>query len=352
MAETLEAFQKRKQDHIAMALSPANEAVGLSGLDRVQLTHEALPELDFEEITLQSQILGFKVEKPLIISSMTAGHVDSIDLNQRLARAAEEKGWMMGVGSQRRELYDAVALNEWKTVRKAAPKVRLLGNLGLSQLIHTPTDKVKELVDGLEATAIFIHLNPLQECFQPEGTPHFKGGLKAIERLARELNVPVVVKETGCGFSESTLKRLKEVGVKAVDLSGFGGTHWGRIEGQRAQAGGPVASMKAQAAETFKDWGISTVESMANALSANVEYEIWASGGVRSGLDAARLFAMGAKCVGFAKPILQAALKSDSELDKCLDSLEYELKVAMFCTGSKDLDLLRAKKVWKWHQKP
>lgn len=347
MAETLEAFQKRKQDHIAMALSPANEALGLSGLDRVELTHEALPELDFEEISLKSQILGFEVEKPLIISSMTAGHVDSIDLNQRLARMAEEKGWMMGVGSQRRELYDSVALNEWKTVRKAAPKVRLLGNLGLSQLIQTSTEKVKELVDGLEATAIFIHLNPLQECFQPEGTPHFKGGLKAIERLSRELSVPVIVKETGCGFSESTLKRLKEVGVQAVDLSGFGGTHWGRIEGQRAQA---VGSMKAQAADTFKDWGISTVESMVNALEANVNYEIWASGGVRSGLDAARLFAMGAKCVGFAKPILQAALKSDAELSKCIDGLEYELKVALFCTGSKDLDLLRAKKVWKWHQ--
>ncbi len=353
MAETLEAFQKRKQDHISLALDASNEAIGGSGLDRIDLIHEALPELDFEEVSLKSQILGFEVEKPLIISSMTAGHVDSIDLNQRLARVAQQKGWLMGVGSQRRELYDSLALNEWKSVRKAAPKVRLLGNLGLSQLIQTTTDKVKELVDGLEATAMIIHLNPLQECFQPEGTPHFKGGLKAIERLARELaGTPIIVKETGCGFSETALKRLKDVGIRAVDLSGFGGTHWGRIEGQRASVGstdtGVTSQTKAAAAETFKNWGISTAESMTNALNVHPNYEVWASGGVRSGLDAARLFAMGAKCVGFAKPILQAALLGDDELAKRIDTIEYELKVALFCTGSKNIDLLRAKKVWKW----
>lgn len=348
MAETTESFERRKRDHISLALRDENEAFGHSQLERVELIHEALPELDFDEVFLKSKLLGFEVEKPLLISSMTAGHVGSVDLNRRLARVAEASGWLMGVGSQRRELGDPDALQEWRVVRKEAPKVRLLGNLGIAQLIHTPTDKIKELVDGLEATAMIVHLNALQECFQPEGTPQFRGGFKALERLCRELPVPVIVKETGCGFSENTLMRLKETGVRAVDVSGLGGTHWGRIEGQRAAG---QSAILAQSAETFKNWGISTVESLLNAVAVTPNYEIWASGGVRSGLDAARLFAMGAKCVGFAKPILQAALIGEEKLLNTLKVIEHELKVALFCTGSRNLDFLRAKKVWKWHQK-
>lgn len=347
MAETTELFEKRKREHIQLALRDENEAIGRSQLEQIELIHEALPELDFEEISLKSKVLGQEVEKPLLISSMTAGHVGSVDLNRRLAVAAELRGWLMGVGSQRRELGDTEALGEWKAVRQVAPRVKLFGNLGIAQLIQTPTDKVKALVDGLEAAGMIIHLNALQECFQPEGTPQFKGGLKALERLARELPVPVIVKETGCGFSESTLARLKETGVRAVDVSGLGGTHWGRIEGQRALEKAPMLS---DAAETFKNWGISTVESLQNAAKvAPAPYEIWASGGARSGLDAAKLFAMGAKCVGFAKPILQAALADEATLLQTLEVIEHELKIALFCTGSKNLDFLRAKKVWKWH---
>ena len=346
MAETTESFERRKKDHIALALDNVNEAIGGSGLDRIELIHEALPELDFDEISLKSQALGHEVEKPLLISSMTAGHLGSLDINKRLAEAASSRGWLMGVGSQRRELFDNAALNEWKTVRKNAPKAMLLGNLGLSQLIETTTDKIKELIDGLEATAMIIHLNPLQECLQPEGTPRFKGGLKALERLCREVNTPVVVKETGCGFSETVLRKLKDVGVRAVDISGYGGTHWGRIEGQRSSQD----QISSQAAQTFSQWGISTVESMQNAMNVQPTYEVWASGGVRTGLDAARLIAMGAKCVGFAKPLLQAAIQSPEQLDKKMQLIEHELKIALFCTGSKNTEFLRAKKVWKWHQ--
>ncbi|MEK6556104.1 MAG: type 2 isopentenyl-diphosphate Delta-isomerase, partial [Bdellovibrionota bacterium] len=311
-----------------------------------ELVHEALPELDFDEVSLKSQILKQEFEKPLLISSMTAGHLGSLDINQRLAEAASARGWLMGVGSQRRELFDREALNEWKTVRQRAPNALLLGNLGLSQLIETTTDKVKELVEGLEATAMIIHLNPLQECLQPEGTPKFKGGLKAIERVARELTIPIIIKETGCGFSEPTLRRLKDVGIRAVDISGYGGTHWGRIEGQRSSQDGVLA----QASQTFASWGVSTAQSMLNAVNVQPPYDIWASGGVRTGLDAARLIAMGAKCVGFAKPLLQAAILGPEQLDAKMELIEKELKIALFCTGSKNTDFLRAKKVWKWRQ--
>lgn len=337
-------FESRKADHIRLSLEEKNQATGLSGLDQIQLIHEALPDLDFAKVNMAVKSLGQKYSTPFLVSSMTAGHADSVNLNARLARACSEKGWRMGVGSQRRELNDAQAAAEWKAIRKAAPKVFLLGNLGITQLIATKTDQVERLVEGLEAAAMIIHLNALQECLQPEGTPRFRGGLKAIERLCKQLSVPVVVKETGCGFSKATLKRLRASGIAAVDVSGLGGTHWGRIEGERNVKG----DIRQDVAQTFAGWGISTVESVLEAKKMNARFEIWASGGVRSGLDAAKLLAMGANTVGFAKPILEAALKSDEELLRTMSVLEYELKTALFCTGAESVEDLQQKKVWQW----
>jgi len=345
-------FEKRKREHIELSLADANEAMGLSGLDSIGLVHEALPEINFSDIKLQHKSLGEVLETPFLVSSMTAGHIDSVDLNQRLAKACQSRGWMMGVGSQRRELFDAKASNEWAKLRKAAPRVKLIGNIGLSQLIHSSVDSIKSLVAALQASALFVHTNPLQEALQPEGTPEFKGGLKALSQLCQQLNVPVVLKETGCGFSVATLQRLKETGLKAVDVSGFGGTHWGRIEGARAQASGSKSALiKAQAAKTFSHWGVSTVQSVSNALELNPDYEVWASGGVRTGLDAAKLFAMGANKVGFAKPILQAALAGEEALDVKMEVLEFELKTALFCTGAESIGALQSKKAWVWTKK-
>jgi isopentenyl-diphosphate delta-isomerase len=340
-------FESRKADHIRLSLSEKNQATGLSGLQNIQLTHEALPDLDFAQITLAARSLGRRLQTPFLVSSMTAGHAESVNLNSRLAKACEAKGWRMGVGSQRRELGDSDAAREWKQIRKSAPRVELLGNLGLAQLIQTKSDSVQKLVDALSASAMIIHLNPLQECMQPEGTPNFKGGLKAIERLVKALSVPVVIKETGCGISRATLKRLRGTGVGAVDISGFGGTHWGRIEGDR----NVHDSLRSEASGTLADWGISTAEAMAESVGLKLDYEIWGSGGVRSGLDAAKLLAMGARQIGFAKPILEAALKGEAELLHKMTVFEYELKTAMFCTGCKTVQELQNRKVWKWRAK-
>ncbi|MGE0527228.1 MAG: type 2 isopentenyl-diphosphate Delta-isomerase [Bdellovibrionales bacterium] len=342
--EPRDQFESRKADHIRLALSAKNQAVGEAGLERIQLVHEALPDLDFLELSLEISSLGQRLPVPFMISSMTAGHADSVQLNQVLARAASARGWRMGVGSQRRELNDPEAAREWRRIRKEAPNVRLLGNLGLAQLILIPTSDVARLVEALEASAMIIHLNALQECIQPEGTPRFRGGLQAIARLCERLPVPVIVKETGCGFSSATLQRLRDLGVAAVDVSGLGGTHWGRIEGDRA----PAQDVRSEAARTFADWGISTVESALEAIELNVDYEIWASGGVRSGLDAAKLLAMGANTTGLAMPILEAALRGESELLRRMETVEYELKTAMFCTGCRTIAELQGKKVWKW----
>jgi isopentenyl-diphosphate Delta-isomerase len=343
--ESTDQFERRKGDHIRLSLNRSTQATGQSGLERVILVHEALPEIDFSDVVLSTTSLRQKIKTPLLVSSMTAGHAGSLDLNSRLAEACETRGWRMGVGSQRRELGDPDAASEWKKIRKTARNVELFGNLGLSQLIVTKVAAVEKLVDDLQASGMIIHLNALQEAIQPEGTPQFKGGLKALKTLAKKLSVPVIVKETGCGFSRRTLEALKETGVAAVDVSGLGGTHWGRIEGFRNPERKAVA-------ETFADWGVSTLDSVVSALKAKPKYEIWASGGVRTGLDAAKLLAMGSKIVGIAKPILEAALKSEAALDSQMEQIEQELKTALFCTGNRNVAELQnntaKRQVWQW----
>ena len=340
-------FESRKRDHIRLSLSEKNQATGESGLDRILLVHEALPDLNFSEIKLEIQSLKAKCATPFLVSSMTGGHDSSTKLNELLARACEARGWRMGVGSQRKELADKSAAAEWKAVRKKSPKVQLLGNLGIAQLIHTKTEDVERLVDALQASAMIIHLNALQEALQPEGTTDFKGGLKAIENLCKKLSVPVVIKETGCGFSRATLKRLKSTGVAAVDVSGLGGTHWGRLEGDRNEK----SNIRFEAAQSLANWGISTVDSVLESIDVKAKFETWASGGVRSGLDAAKLLAMGARTVGFAMPILEAALNGEAALLHRMAVFEYELKTVLFCTGAKSIADLQSKKVWKWRAK-
>ncbi|MCB0390035.1 MAG: type 2 isopentenyl-diphosphate Delta-isomerase [Bdellovibrionales bacterium] len=342
----MELFTQRKQDHIRLSLDDSHQTQGQSEIDKVELIHEALPEINFEEIHISQQRLGDEGKTPFLISSMTAGHNDSSRLNALLAKAASEKGWLMGVGSQRRELGDEKAAEEWRRVRAQAPQAELLGNIGISQLIYTSVDKIEKLVDSLEAKAMIVHTNPLQEALQVEGTPYFKGGLKALEQLVKQLSVPVILKETGCGFSQRTLKQVREAGVDVVDVSGLGGTHWGRIEASRAGQD----SLQERAGANFANWGISTLQSLINAKEVKGEFEIWASGGVRTGIDAAKYLAMGAKVVGFAQPIIKAAMESEEALNQFMEQVEYELKIAMFCTGCVSLQNLYQKGVWTWKQ--
>ena len=332
-------FEKRKQDHIELALMPENQAAEWNAFDKLTLIHEALPDLDFADISIQSHRFGQPTEKPFIVSSMTAGHQQAIDINRHLMAACDTMQWVMGVGSQRRELTDIKAATEWQILRNDYPHVSLLSNLGIAQLITSKLEDVQRLTDALQASALIIHCNPLQECIQPEGTPFFSGCWAALEKLVQYLPLPIVVKETGCGFSAATLKRLNDIGVAAVDVSGLGGTHWGRIEGHRTLKN----SVQHTASMTFRHWGIDTVSSLLQATTIQPSYEIWGSGGVRHGLDAAKLFALGATTVGFAKPMLEAALSSSDAVREAMQSIEYELKVAMFCTGSAVLSDLKEK---------
>ncbi|MBO9666337.1 MAG: type 2 isopentenyl-diphosphate Delta-isomerase [Bdellovibrio sp.] len=349
MNESNTQFEKRKRDHIRIALDPRSQADGQNGLDSIELIHEALPNLDFKEVDISTSFVfsgvsgnqSLPLSSPIFISSMTAGHENGREINERLARLSDRRQILMGVGSQRRELNDSNAAEEWLQVRKLAPRAKLLGNIGIAQLIKTPIDSIRRLVDATEAVALFVHLNPLQEVLQPEGTPSFKNSLIAIENLVKQAKVPVVIKEVGCGFSTDTLKRLEGTGIAAVDVAGKGGTHWGRVEGYRSEEN----EMLYQVAQTYANWGISTVQSMLNAEEAKVSYEVWASGGVRNGLEVAKLCALGAKKVGIAKPFLEAALQGDEALEALLNKLELELKIALFCTGSQNLSELATKRV-------
>ena len=337
MAKDYHQFEQRKRDHIDIVLGKPTQTTQYSGLDDFQLIHEALPDLNFEDISLSTRRFQEETSSPFLVSSMTAGHKGSIDINQVLMTACQETGWIMGVGSQRRELSDDSAAREWKGLIKKYPDVELLSNIGIAQLCQTPFDTIKRLIDSLSARGIIVHLNALQECIQPEGTPQFKGGLQALSQLVKESPVPVIVKETGCGFSKKTLQRLNNIGIAAVDVSGLGGTHWGRVEGYRAQEN----SMLATAAQTYARWGITTLNSILNAKSINPNFEIWGSGGVRNGLDAAKMLTLGATTVGLAKPLLTAALTGTDAVVHTMKTLEHELKIALFCTGSKNIAILQ-----------
>lgn len=342
-----EGFEARKRDHIRLALDAANEAAGGAGFDRIQLRHRALPELDFATIDIQTKFWNYPAASPCFVSSMTMGHGAGESVNALLATVASERRWPMGVGSQRRELEDESAAREAERLRKAAPHACFFSNIGLAQIIGTPAKKIAGLVESLGASALIVHCNSLQEAIQPEGTPRFAGGKTAIAELTRELHVPVIVKETGCGMSPEDFPLLAETGVAAIDVSGYGGTHWGRIEGERAPAG----SARQEAAKTFAFWGEPTVDSLLTAAEwkkrTRARTEIWASGGVRSGLDAAKCIALGADKVGFAKPALEAGSGGAGALAAWMERIEFELKVALFCTGSADLGKLAGEGKWR-----
>ena len=256
--EEIPNFEKRKAEHIEYALSQESQSFVKTTFDDVALVHEALPEINFADIKLNDTDPKALFTSPFFVASMTAGHADGEAINDRLASACQESGWAMGVGSQRRELFDESEKKRWQLIRKKYPDVQLLSNIGLSQVIHTPVDKLKDLLDSIDAAALMVHTNPLQEALQVEGTPNFKGGMKALEKLCTDLDRPVILKETGCGFSKITLKQINDIGLFAVDLSGSGGTHWGRVEGMRAGADSP----QQLAAKAFANWGISTVDSL------------------------------------------------------------------------------------------
>jgi len=322
----------RKAEHIRLALDDRMQFAS-HPFERYVFDHEALPDLDFDAIDLSVDFLGKRLAAPLLISCMTGGTELALRINRNLAEAAESRGVALGVGSQRKALEDA-SQSPTFAMRALAPTIPLLANLGAIQLNHGyGTDECARAVAMAGADALVLHLNPLQEAIQPEGQCDFAGLLPKIAAVARELPVPVIVKEVGSGLSEATGRRLVAAGVRILDTAGVGGTSWARIEAQRAGT--------ADLGETFAGWGIPTPESI-RQLRRIEGITLIGSGGLRSGLDAAKAIALGADVCGLAQPFLEAAMDSPDRVRERIDRIVRELKIAMFCLSARTVSDLKS----------
>ncbi len=342
MKTNFKSFEKRKEDHIRLALNGQTQALVDSGFSKIKLRHQALPEFNFSDVSLQVKLLGFEFSSPHFVSSMTAGHDKSFTINLNLAKAAKQNNWLMAVGSQRRELEDSSAAQEWKKIKAEVAGIKLISNIGILELLSNSTEKIINLVENLEAIGLFVHLNPLQELFQNNPEVNFAGALKAIEKIVKDSPVPILVKEVGFGINKELSQKLFQIGVKIVDVSGNGGTHWGQIEALRQEP----ESIIYNSADAFSDWGSSTIDCLLDLQDENLFHQIWASGGVRNGVDSAKCLAMGARAVGIAQPLMKCAVESEELTSKLMASFDYQLKVAMFCSGIKKCEDFLHKKVW------
>ncbi len=308
------------------------------GWGGVRLQHEALPEIALDDVDTSAAFLGFALAAPLLVSSMTGGTERAAVINQRLAAVAERRGIAIGLGSGRALIENPDLLPTF-AVRHIAPGALLFANLGAVQLNYgIGTDDVRRLIETLQADALFLHLNPLQEALQPAGDTNFRSLLPKIADLCRGLDVPVLAKGVGSGISAATARRLVEAGVAAVDIAAAGGTSWARVEGKRSGD-----DRREALAETFAGWGTPTVESLRHLRGAFPAVPLIASGGLRTGVHVAKALALGADLCGMALPFLEAADDSEEAVDHLVQSLVDGLRIAMFATGSARIaDLRRA----------
>jgi len=327
----------RKKDHLRLSLElDVSFEEKTTWLEYVELIHRALPELNLDEISTETSFLGETFGMPLLVEAMTGGIPEAVEINGNLAEAAERFSIPMEVGSQRAALEDKKLEYTFRVARERAPKLFLIANLSGVQLAEDGVEVAEKAVEMIEADAISIHLNPLQELIQPEGSTRFKDVLKVVERVCERLDVPVIVKEVGCGISSEVARMLEEVGVKAIDVAGAGGTCWAKIEMLRLRED----DEKREIAKTFLDWGIPTAASIIEVSSAT-SIEVIGSGGIRSGIDIAKALSIGADMAGVAHPLLRPATESVESVAKVLERLRSELRAAMFLTGCKDVDELK-----------
>jgi isopentenyl-diphosphate delta-isomerase len=328
--------EPRKRAHIDTVLNEDVAAKGVTaGFERFFFDHVAAPELDLAQIDLSCELFGRRLAAPLLISSMTGGTAAARDINLRLAEAAQALGLAMGLGSQRAAL-ERPDLAATYQVRKVAPDILLFANLGAVQLNYGyGLDQARRAVEMIGADALFLHLNPLQEAVQPGGDRNFAGLLAKIEALARALAVPVAVKEVGNGIGAETARRLAACGVAAIDVAGAGGTSWSEVEAYRVKD-----APARRVAHAFAGWGTPTALALIEVAAALPNLPVFASGGIRGGIDAAKAIRLGARLVGAAAPVLGSAT-GVAQVREAMQTTIDELRIAAFCTGSADLAALR-----------
>ncbi len=336
--DTATAIERdRKAEHIRLALDASNQA-GRSFFDDYAFEHNALPEIALDDIDLSVEFLGKRIEAPLLVSCMTGGTEAAGEINRNLARAAEDRRIALGVGSQRKAIEDPLQAASFQ-VRDLAPSIPLLANLGAVQLNYGyGIAECRAAVEMIDADALAFHLNVLQEAIQPEGDTDFSGLLPKLGGIARQLEVPVIAKEIGCGISGDTARALAAQGIRIIDTAGLGGTSWARIEARRAD--------DVEIGELFVDWGVPTPVSI-QEVAAVPGVTVIGSGGIRSGLDAAKAIALGAHLVGTAYPLLKPATVSAEAVIERIGRIVDELRIAMLCVGTRTIDELRRVDLFK-----
>lgn len=330
----------RKSDHIRINLEEDVQSALTTGLEHYHFIHQALPEENFDDVDTGLTILGKHLNAPVLISSMTGGTAEATRINQNLANAAQAAQVAMGVGSQRIALENPQVASSFQ-VRHLAPDILLFANLGAIQLNYGyGLVECQRAVDMIEADALILHLNSLQESIQKDGQTHFAGLLKKIETICHGLPVPVIAKEVGWGFSRQDVLKLTEAGISAIDVAGAGGTSWSQVEMYRSQD-----DYQRRLAEAFIEWGNPTAEVIQTVRQVAPGLPLIASGGLRSGVDIAKCIALGASMGGMAGPFLKTAAQSVDETIKMIDLIRSEIKICMFATGSRLLDELRQGKL-------
>lgn len=337
------SIDERKSDHLRINLEEDVRSGLTTGLEEYTFVHEALPELDLGKVDSSSALFGRDLAAPILVSSMTGGTEEAGEINQRLAEAAQECRVAMGVGSQRAAIENPLQAPTYSITRKMAPDILLFANLGAVQLNYGyGLDECRKAVDMLQADGLILHLNPLQEAVQIGGDTNFEGLADKIEEICKTLGKPVIAKEVGWGLSERTTRLLVNCGVTAIDVAGAGGTSWSQVEMHRAPD-----EFTRQLAATFAAWGIPTAESIRIVKDAFPDLPVFASGGLKDGLDIAKCIALGASLGGMASQFLKAAAVSTEKVVEKMKLAQLQLQVTMFAVGAANLGGLRSGKLVK-----
>ena len=324
----------RKLDHLRICLDEQVES-GWSGFSDIRLVHNALPDVHMDDLSLTTMFLGHSLSSPLLISAMTGGHPETKEVNRVLGMAAEKYNLAIGTGSQRAAIEDSSLEDTFSVIRDVAPHAFVIGNLGIVQLRDHGVEWAERAVEMVDADALAIHLNFLQEAIQPEGDHDASGCYDALEELCTSFSVPIMLKETGCGISRETAERGFTAGVQAIDLGGFGGSSWALIESYRANQETVSGKQLHELGSLFADWGIPTAVCLAELQT--LHKPVIASGGLRTGVDIAKSLTLGATLGGMALPLLKPACAGIETLCESIDLIHQELLVSMFLTGAQSV---------------
>ena len=345
MAERKNLTEDRKIDHIKLAVSQDVEFKRKTTLlECVEFIHMPIPELNLNEILISTEFLTKKISAPIMIAGMTGGTREAYKLNKIMAKAAQRLNIPMGVGSQRAMLENSSLIDSYKVVRTNAPDIPIIANIGVSQIIRDiGKNQIEKIINVLNADALAIHLNPLQEAVQPEGEPFYAGFIEKLARIIDNLEIPLILKETGAGFSKESAEMIKDLDIYAIDIGGAGGTSFSKIEALRAKN----EYIKHHVAKTFEEWGIPTAASILEVKTIlGNKVRVIATGGIRDGLMAAKALRLGADLVGYALPVIRAAYYGGEEaVYNLLSRYIMEIKVALFLTGSRNINDLRSKPI-------